>query len=129
MIIALVSLLVLGVALVVSRVALGQLVSNDTARDPHAWWVLGLVTPLPAWLVVFLGLLGTQARPRPQLVSTSAWVLSAALALIGAIATEARVRAAGESVEPDQASRLWRLGVLAFLPAWGIALLGHLLPH
>ncbi|HUK63297.1 MAG TPA: hypothetical protein VLV15_08190 [Dongiaceae bacterium] len=129
MTIALVSLLVLGVGLVVSRIVLGQLAPGDRLRDPHAWWSLGLVTPLPAWLVAFLGLLGTQERPRPQLVSTSAWVLSAALALIGAIATEARVRAAGESVESGQASRLWWLGVLAFIPAWAVAVLGHLLPH
>ena len=61
-------------------------------------------------------------RSRPQLVAAT---LSGAAGLIGAIATEARVRALGESAEVHHAERLWRLGVLALLPAWGIVLVGY----
>ena len=92
-------------------------------RSPIA--PLGLVTLLPAWLVAFVGLLGTTPGVRPQLVSGAAWLLSAAAGLIGAIATEARVRETGDFAEAHQATRLWRLGVLAFLPAWVIVLSGH----
>jgi hypothetical protein len=97
------------------------LTAGDASRDPHAYWALGLVALLPAWLVAFVGLLGTEPGAKPQL----AWVLSTAAMLIGAIATEGRVRRAGDTVEAQHAPRLWRLGVLAFLPAWVIALAGH----
>jgi len=86
---------------------------------------LGLVTLLPAWLVAFVGLLGATPGVRPQLVSGAAWLLSTAAGLIGAIATEACVRGTGDFAEAHHATRLWRLGVLAFLPAWVIVLNGH----
>ena len=114
------------IGVVASRIGLTNLTADGTSRDPHAYWALGLVTLLPAWLVAFVGLLGTTPGVRPQLVSGAAWLLSAAAGLIGAIATEARVRETGDFAEAHQATRLWRLGVLAFLPAWVIVLSGHL---
>ncbi len=108
-----------------SRFGLTRLTANDASRDPHAYWALGLVTLLPAWLVAFVGLLGSTPGVRPQLVSGAAWLLSAAAGLIGAIATEAGIRGVGDSAETHDATRLWRLGVLAFLPAWVIVLIGH----
>jgi hypothetical protein len=113
-----------------SHVGLTHLAADDASRDPHAYWALGLVTLLPAWLVVFIGLLGTQPGAKPQLGSGAAWVLSAAAGLVGAIVTEARVRDAGDTVEAHHATCLWRLGLLALLPAWSypawvIALGGH----
>ena len=114
------------IGVVASRIGLTNLTADGASRDPHAYWGLGLVTLLPAWLVAFVGLLGTTPGARPQLVSGVAWLLSAAAGLIGAIATEARVRQTGDFAEAHQATRLWRLGVLAFLPAWLIVLSGHL---
>src|SRR5262245_20298388 len=125
MIVAVSSLVLLGIAIALSRAGLRSLAAAETSRDPHAYWALGFVTPVPAWLVAFLGLLGTQAGAKPHLISGAAWVLSAAAALMGAIATEALVRATGESVEVHHAPRLWRLGLVGLLPAWGIALLGQ----
>lgn len=111
------------IGVVASRSGLTHLTADGASRDPHAYWGLGLVTLLPAWLVAFVGLLGTTPGVRPQLVSGA--LLSAAAGLIGAIATEARVRETGDFAEAHQATRLWRLGVLAFLPAWVIVLSGH----
>lgn len=113
--------------IIASRTGLERLTAASASRDPHAYWALGLATLLPAWLVAFLGLLGTTPGVRPQLVSGEAWVLSAAAGLIGAIATEARVRGAGDSAEAHHAARLWRLGMLSLVPAWVIALGGHML--
>ena len=110
---------------VMSRIGLTRLTQHDGSRDQHAYWALGLVTLLPAWLVAFVGLLGTTPGVRPQLMPGAAWLLSAAAALAGAIATEARVRGAGDSEAAHRASRLWRLGLLALLPAWVIALIGY----
>jgi hypothetical protein len=111
------------IGVVASRIGLTHLTADGASRDPHAYWALGLVTLLPAWLVAFVGLLGTTPGVRGQLVSGA--LLSAAAGLIGAIATEARVRETGDFAEAHQATRLWRLGVLTFLPAWVIALSGH----
>ena len=113
------------IGVVASRIGLTYLIADRASRDPHAYWALGLVTLLPAWLVAFVGLLGTTPGVRPQLVSSAAWLLSAASGLIGAIATEGRVRETGDFAEAHHATRLWRLGVLAFLPAWVIVLSGH----
>jgi hypothetical protein len=112
------------IGVLASRIGLTSLTADGASRDPHAYWALGLVTLLPAWLVAFVGLLGATPGVRPQ--PGAAWLLlSAAAGLIGAIATEARVRGTGDFAEAHHATRPWRLGVLAFLPAWVIVLGGH----
>lgn len=117
------------IGVLASRIGLTSLTADGASRDPHAYWALGLVTLLPAWLVAFVGLLGAAPGVRHQLVSGAAWLLlSAAAGLIGAIATEARVRGTGDLAEAHHATRLWRLGVLGFLPAWVIVLGGHVVP-
>jgi hypothetical protein len=113
------------IGVLASRIGLTSLTADGTSRDPHAYWALGLVTLLPAWLVAFVGLPGATPGVRPQLVSGAAWLLSEAAGLIGAIATEARVGGTGDFAEAHHATRLWRLGVLGFLPAWVIVLGGH----
>ena len=113
------------IGVLASRIGLTYVTADGASRDSHVYWAVGLVALLPAWLVAFVGLLGTTPGVRPQLVSGAAWLLSAAAGLIGAIATEARVRGAGDTAEAHLAPRLWRLGVLAFLPAWMIVLIGH----
>ena len=112
------------IGVLAGRIGLTRLTADGASRDPHTYWALGLVTLLPAWLVAFVGLLGATPGVRPPGVT---WLrLSAAAALIGAIATEAHVRRTGEFAGAHHATRLWRLGVLAFLPAWVIVLGRHL---
>ena len=121
------SLLLVLIGVVASQVGLMCLTSRDTPRDPHVYWAVGLGTLAPDWLIAFLGLLPTAPGVRPQLASAASWLLSGAAALIGAIVTEARIREArnaGEASRAD-ATRPWCLGVLALLPAWVIALGGH----
>jgi hypothetical protein len=111
----------------VSRVGLTRLAAGDVCRDPHIYWALGLGALAPAWLIAFVGLLPTAPGLRPQLASASSWLLSGAAALIGAIVTEAHVRGARDASEARRVTvtRQWGLGVLALLPAWVIALGGH----
>jgi hypothetical protein len=97
-----------------------------TPEDPHIYWLMGVVTLSPAWLIVFVTLLPTAPGARPHVTSGALLILSAAAALIGAIATEAWVRSA-ESGRQLQPISLWGLGVLAFVPAWVLALIGHAL--
>src|SRR5262249_5385643 len=117
-------LVLLGV--VVSRVGLTRLTADAASRDPHAYWALGLIALLPGWLVAFVGLPGPGPGPEPARVGGGGLGLAAGAGVIGRIATEARVRGVGDSVEVHHATRLWRLGVLALLPAWGIVLVGYL---
>ena len=115
------------IGVVASRVGLTRATAGDVPRDPHVHWVIGLVALVPAWLTAFLALLPTEPGVRPQAISSASWLLSGAAALIGAIATEARIREGGHAGEPVRtaATRPWRLGVLSLVPAWLIAVGGH----
>jgi hypothetical protein len=125
MLLVVVSVFLALLGVVASRVSLASLTKDDASRDPHAYWILGMCALLPAWLVAFVGLLGSQPDVRPRLVSGVAFMLSVAAGLVGVIATEARVRETGDSVEARHATRLWRLGALAFVPAWVVVLIGY----
>jgi hypothetical protein len=118
------SILLALVGVVASRLGLARLTAGAPARAPHVYWGVGLAAFAPAWLIAFVTLLPSEAGVRPQLVSSASWLLSGAAALIGAIVTEACAR---ESGPPGRAAatRPWRLGALALLPSWLIALAGH----
>ena len=113
------------VGVLASLAGLRRLTAGGASRDPHAYWALGLVTLLPAWLVAFIGLLGTTPGVRPHGASAAVFLLSVAAGLLGAIVTEARVREAGDSHESWHPTPVWRLGLLAFFPAWVLALGGY----
>ncbi len=93
-------------------------------RDPMQYWLLGLLALLPAWLIAFVSLLGASTgRPSEGAVRIF-WILSSSAALLGVIVTDAAV---GHVRKPEGARRplaAWLLGVAAFFPAWGLALLG-----
>ncbi|HXG14907.1 MAG TPA: hypothetical protein VNK50_01610 [Calidithermus sp.] len=112
---------------VTTRAAVGRLGAAGADRDPHVYWGLGFAALVPAWLVVFLALLGPTARPRPGLVPATAWILSASAGLIGAIASEGWLRRAGEGAGSLAPSGCWRLGLLGALPAWVLAAAGYAL--
>lgn len=119
------SLLVGVLGIFASRVGLGTLASRAVDRDPHTYWMLGLVAPAPAWLIVFWALLGPSPKPRPEIVSELSWILSTAVCLIGTIVTEGLVRRTSESGKQAGPLVYWRLGLAGSLPAWGIVLLGY----
>jgi len=121
------SLLVGLLGVVATWLAIGRLAARATECNPHVYWVLGLVAALPAWLVVFLSLLGSTPAPRPEPVSSVAWISSTAAGLIGAILTEGAVRRARGAGTMSTPRTSWRLGLLGLAPAWGIALLGYAL--
>jgi N-acetylmuramoyl-L-alanine amidase len=52
-----------------TRIAIADLAAGAPERPPHAYWVLGRVALVPAWLVVFLVLLGPTSTPRKEPVS------------------------------------------------------------
>lgn len=109
----------LGVA--ASGLAVARLRRQEDRWGPLAYWLLGLAALFPAWLVVFVALLGS-ASPLPG--ASRVWILSSAAALLGVIATDAATRRLHESDRARSPVTYWLLGVVAFVPAWAFALLG-----
>ena len=90
---------------------------------PQWFWLVGLAAIFPAWLLAFLGLLGSAsgtgvvegALPPAALFSSGA-------GLLGVVATDAILRrrlVLGHDLRPMLA---WLFGVVSLVPAWGIAL-------
>lgn len=102
----------------------GVLALRGSDRNPHLYWLLGLVALCPAWAIVFVGLLGPAPGLRLEAGLIVAFVLSSAAGLLGVILTEAAVRRLGESGAARRPALYWLLGVVALAPAWVIALLG-----
>lgn len=88
-------------------------------RPPDVFWLLGLAALLPAWLIPFIGLLERMGGRIPNMAVARWWILSAAAAVGGLIATHARVRGLHSSGRPLPPWRYWRIGLLALAPAWG----------
>ncbi len=114
---------------VVGILATGRSIDRlgSSARDPHVWWGVGIAALLPAWLVLFVGLLPDSPGARQHSASAVAWLLSSASGLVGVIATEARLRRLEESGHHVSARRFWRLGLIALAPSWVVAVAGHIL--
>jgi uncharacterized membrane protein len=117
-----VSLVVAAAGLIASFAGLGRLATRRPDRDPHVAWALGLVGLLPAWLVAFVGLLGSAPVRRLQAAVAVAFIVSATLAVAGTIATEAIVRRDAESAPGRRAGWQWRVGAAALVPALLVAL-------
>jgi hypothetical protein len=109
------------VGILISRWGVGRLGADATPHDPHTYWFLGLLALVPGWLVAFVALLGTRPGLRPEVAAMVPWILSIAAGLVGAIASEARVRGADEA-EP---ASCWWAGLAGFVPAWALAVAGH----
>jgi hypothetical protein len=122
-----ISSLVLALAGALATRAGAARLAARSAREAHVYWALGLTALLPAWLVVFVTLLPDVPGIRFRFISAAAWILSAAAGLVGAIASEGRVRRLDESGSHPSATRFWRLGVMALAPSWAIACVGHVL--
>lgn len=119
------SILVGALGIAVTRALVAYLSRQTPPRKPVWYWLLGLAGLLPAWLVAFLGLLKTApAAGRPDLSSSVSWIVSSAAALLGLILSDAGLRRLHETGGAHRPWMYWLVGLLAFLPAWGIALLG-----
>jgi hypothetical protein len=111
------------IGVVATRWGLGRLAAGERPPEAHASWFLGLVALVPGWLVAFLALLGSVPGERPHTAAAVPWILSTAAALVGSIASEARVRHAGEA----SPAWCWWAGLVGFVPAWALAVAGHVL--
>ncbi len=114
---------VLGVLVTAALVA--HLSRRTSQGSPQWYWFLGLAGLLPAWLLAFVALLGrAPMEGRPDLSSSVPWIVSSALALLGLIVTDALFRRLSESRGDHRPAIYWLIGLLTFLPAWAVALVG-----
>ena len=87
--------------------------------SPERYWLLGMATLFPGWLVAFLGVLASSAESLPR----GGFIGSSSLPLIGVIVTDAVVRRLREASREHHPMTYWLLGVTALLPGWVFALL------
>lgn len=111
-----------------TRYLVGRLERARPDLAPDAYWALGVLGLLPAWLVEFVALLDRLGRARiPDFAIASWWTLSSAAAVVGVIAGHARLRRlAADEATPPSAGRCWLLGVLTLPGAWALATAGLL---
>ena len=96
-----------------------RLSSRSPHSSPERYWLWGMAALFPAWLIAFLGVLGSSTGPMPK----GAFIGSSAAPLVGVIVTDTVVRHLRQSGRRHRPVTYWLLGIAALLPAWGIALL------
>ena len=96
-----------------------RLSSRSPHPSPERYWLLGMAALFLAWLIAFLGVLGSSMGPMPK----GAFIGSSSVPLVGVIVTDIVVRHLRQSGRAHRPVIYWLLGVAAILPGWGIALL------
>jgi hypothetical protein len=95
--------------------------------QPQWFWFLGLAALFPAWLCTFLSLFGSPSGSADvEVAMPPAALVSSGAALLGVVGTDAAVRRLLASERGLRPVIAWLLGVVSFVPAWGIALSGLL---
>lgn len=112
------------IGLAITQSVMARMSRDDAGYPADAYWLLGIGGILPAWLVLFVGLLGRMSGRTPRMSVAAWWVLSSAAALGGVIITHGRLRRHVESGDGRPPRAFWRLGVVALMPAWCLALVG-----
>ena len=94
---------------------------RETSPSASRYWVCGLAALLPAWLISLLALLGHWTGQGPDATMPPSVILSSSGALVGVIVTDWAVRRLDGKGSVHHPIVYWLLGVIAFLPAWVIA--------
>lgn len=100
---------------------LARLGSRWAHQSPERYWLLGMAALFPAWLIAFLAVLGQSPAQEPE---KPLFIFSSSLPLLGVIVTDAVVRHWRKSGRDRRPITYWLLGMAAFLPGWGISLIG-----
>jgi hypothetical protein len=88
---------------------------------PRQYWLVGLASLFPAWLIAFLSLLPSSVGPERSPLPRSA-LLCSVTALFGVIFTEMAVRQLDKRGYSFCSFIFWLLGVAGLVPAWVLAL-------
>jgi hypothetical protein len=90
-------------------------------RPPRHYWLLGLASLFPAWLVAFLTVIQPASQSPVDVPLPPRALLSSAIGLIGIIATDYFLRQAQQSGRAFTPVVWWFIGLGALVPAWLIA--------
>ncbi len=94
---------------------------RESSPSPGRYWLIGLAALLPAWLISVLALLGNLTDRSSETPLPPSVLLSSTAALLGVIVTDWAVRRLHGKGPARSPNLYWLLGVIAFLPAWAIA--------
>ncbi len=94
---------------------------RETSPSASRYWLCGLAALLPAWLISLLALLGQWTGQGQDVPMPPSVILSSSGALVGVIVTDWAVRRLDGKGSVHHPIVYWLLGVIAFLPAWVIA--------
>lgn len=103
----------------------GALIFLSRKEDPRMVnyaWLLGIAAMVPAWLVAVLSLLGTTPTEVIDTPLPPSILITSAAALLGVIFTDVLNRRLLARDNRPGSTTLWLLGIVAFVPAWIIAL-------
>ncbi len=98
---------------------------RESSLSPGRYWLIGLAALLPAWLISVLALLGNLTDRSSETPLPPSVLFSSSAALLGVIVTDWVVRRLHRKGPARSLWFYWLLGVIAFLPAWAIALYFH----
>jgi uncharacterized membrane protein (GlpM family) len=93
-------------------------------RPPRHYWLLGLASLFPAWLIAFLTVIQPASQSAVDVPLPPRALFSSSAGLIGIIATDYFLRQAQQSGRVFTPLAWWTIGWLALLPAWLIASVG-----
>lgn len=89
--------------------------------SPGKYWLFGLAALFPAWLISILSVLGELTDRGSETPLPPSVILSSSAALLGVIVTDWAVRRLNRNGSARSPKAYWLLGVIAFIPAWAIA--------
>jgi hypothetical protein len=90
-------------------------------RSPRHYWLLGLASLFPAWLIAFLAVISPASQSPVDVPLPPRALLSSAIGLIGIIATDYFLRQAQQSGRVFTPLAWWIIGTSALAPAGLIA--------
>ncbi len=87
-------------------------------RPPRHYWLLGLASLFPAWLIAFLTVIQPASQSPVDVPLPPRALFSSSVGLIGIIATDYLLRQAQQSGRELSSFAWWVIGWAALVPAW-----------
>jgi uncharacterized membrane protein (GlpM family) len=87
-------------------------------RPPRHYWLLGLASLFPAWLIAFLTVIQPASQSAVDVPLPPRALLSSASGLLGVIAADYLLRRAQQSGRVLTPVACWWIGLAALIPAW-----------
>jgi uncharacterized membrane protein (GlpM family) len=90
-------------------------------RPPRHYWLLGLASLFPAWLIAFLTVISPASQSPVDVPLPPRALFSSAVGLMGIIATDYLLRQSERTGRVFTPVLCWWIGLAALVPAWLMA--------